>query len=314
MGLVLLAQQRVNFFLAALVCAVAAALAAAISILVDSVMWDRWVWPEFEVLWFNTAENKSSEWGTSPPLWYFYSALPRSLLGAAVLVPFGVAFERRAQGLAVVAVGFVALYSFLPHKELRFIFPALPLLNAVAAAGASRLLRSSGTEKKEDGRQGYSGLWQALVLLTITGLASASLLASAVFSIASASNYPGGVAMFRLHESEGSEPPLSVHIGNLAATTGVSRFLQGHAAWNYSKEEGLEPADLAGRGFDRLLTEWPEVPGYTCHAATLGFERLKLVKPPAFLLEFIRKPKVFVLRKSPNGSTKACDSETPVWS
>mmetsp|Transcript_81145 Transcript_81145/g.160860 ORF Transcript_81145/g.160860 Transcript_81145/m.160860 type:complete len:508 (-) Transcript_81145:94-1617(-) len=318
MGLVLLAQQRVNFFFAALACASAAMLAAASSISFDSVMWGRWVWPEFEVLWFNTAENKSSEWGTSPLLWYFYSALPRSLLGAIVLVPLGIAYERRARGLAVVAVGFVALYSALPHKELRFIFPALPLLNAVAAAGAARLLRSSGTDKKEGG-QGCSGLWRALVLLTMAGLASASLLASAVFAVASASNYPGGVAMVRLHESEGPETPLSVHIGNLAATTGVSRFLQGHATWNYSKEEGLEPVDLAVRGFDRLLTEWPEVPGYTCHAATLGFERIRLVKPPAFPLEFVYKPKVFALRKSLNGSTNSCDSariqrSLPLWS
>ena len=33
------------------------------------------------------------------------------------------------------------LYSFLPHKELRFLFPIIPLFNAVSAIGLSHLLK-----------------------------------------------------------------------------------------------------------------------------------------------------------------------------
>lgn len=46
---------------------------------------------------------------------------------------------------------YLALYSFLPHKELRFIFPALPVLNLCAAIGWARL------EEKEGGRRGAMG-------------------------------------------------------------------------------------------------------------------------------------------------------------
>mmetsp|Transcript_20063 Transcript_20063/g.55229 ORF Transcript_20063/g.55229 Transcript_20063/m.55229 type:complete len:489 (-) Transcript_20063:298-1764(-) len=301
MGLMLLAQQRVNFFSAAAVCAGAAAAAAVASVAVDSVMWGRLVWPEFEVLWFNTARNKSSEWGTSPPLWYFYSALPRALLGSTMLVAPGVVCENRVRGLAIVAVSFVALYSMLPHKELRFIFPALPLLNAVAAVGVARCFRMKSMRR-------------GLAVPVVCGLLAGTLAATAVMAAASAANYPGAAAIVGLHVSEASNPSLSVHIGNLAATSGVSRFLEAHRKWQYSKEEGLEPEELASRGFDRLLTEWPSVPGYTCRAVALGFERLALRTPPHFPVELIRTPKVYILARSVDGVTTPCDDKTPSWS
>ncbi len=40
----------------------------------------RWLWPEGVVLFFNTVENRSSEWGVMAWHWYFTNALPKVLL------------------------------------------------------------------------------------------------------------------------------------------------------------------------------------------------------------------------------------------
>jgi len=219
---------------------------------VDSFLWRHWLWPEIEVLWFNTFLNRSAEWGVSPFHWYFSSALPRALLGAFILIPLGLL--RRLPPLSVLASSplralqfdpsvmvvvsedvsprflcyfppnvcmsvkllpvlvFVFLYSLLPHKELRFIFSALPVFNGVAAIAALKLYRI---------RSKNVLLVPFLVLLICSSFAC-----SLGFLYVSSHNYPGGHALLQLHSmfsGSCSSRPL-VHIDNLAAITGVSHF------------------------------------------------------------------------------------------
>lgn len=52
--------------------------------------------------------------------WYFTSALPRSLLGTLPFVFLGGLFERRIRPFVLITAAYILLYSFLPHKEVRF--------------------------------------------------------------------------------------------------------------------------------------------------------------------------------------------------
>ena len=118
-----------------------------LSLSIDSFFWRRLVWPELEVLFFNTVENRSSEWGTAPWHWYWTSALPKVLMGEAVLVVCGLFLrpvgkkwiDQRVSSIAILVFAYIGLYSFLPHKELRFLFPILPGLAILAATGLIKL-------------------------------------------------------------------------------------------------------------------------------------------------------------------------------
>ena len=327
--LVLLAPLTLQFLLSGkvkfwptLAAGVAASLAAlAATVALDSLFWRRWLWPEGTVLFFNTALNKSSEWGTHPWHWYASSALPRALLVSLPLAVVGILGVRRPRldapptspktdgssssqdGLTIAteigvclfssgvdwalahyvgpAVAFVSLYSLLPHKELRFLFPVLPLFSLAAAVGLSRLLPDgdggavSGADKPSVRTRSARWLVAALVNLGLLALLLLAAAANHLFWVSAAHNYPGGVALKRLVDVHipaaaaalaprsqkvcAAAKGVSVHIGVDAAMTGVTRF--GHRSTvgdaectthvTYSKQEGLGLADL--RKFDWLL-------------------------------------------------------------
>ncbi|CAH8845509.1 unnamed protein product [Trichobilharzia szidati] len=174
----------------------------------------------------------------------------------------------QSSGLLFVALIFIGLYSFLPHKELRFIIYVLPVLNLVVADIWTNLDKPMLSSK---GGGVYTNLLKKKSLpkrITVTRLllilcCYSHLLMNAACSLlltkAAQNNYPGGEALNTLNHMEHliQRNDVHVHICNLAAQTGVTRFLQIHDKWIYNKTEGIEKDfnALNTSNFTHLISE-----------------------------------------------------------
>ncbi|KAL6505856.1 dolichyl-P-Man:Man(7)GlcNAc(2)-PP-dolichol alpha-1,6-mannosyltransferase [Orobanche hederae] len=312
LGLELLLSRSISLRKAVISCLIAAFSCIGLTVLVDSVMWWKLLWPELEVFWFNSVLNRSSEWGMPQDFviysikmrtcffqiaiysqafhWYFTSALPRSLLVAYPLFVLGLLLDRRIMFYAIPVLSFVTLYSKLPHKELRFIISSLPIFNLSAAIAAARIYNN---RKKS--------LWKYLNIVMM-GSFLISLGCTLLTFMASYENYPSGYALKTLHKmghSGNNTNEIWVHIDTFSAMNGISRFCEHYEPWRYSKEEGISLQEFLRRNFTYLLSEHAQINGYMCLLSTKGFSgaRLHAGFP---LISLVKKPMVYVHGHSKN--------------
>jgi alpha-1,6-mannosyltransferase len=204
-----------------------ATIALAISVPIDSYFWQRPIWPELAGFVYNVIQGKSADWGTSPIHAYFGNFLPKILLNPVILlflIPYAVfhsnpAMRRPARGLVIPSLLFISIYSLQPHKEARFIIYTVPPLTACAAVAANYIFsRRSRT------------LIYAILSLGIMASIVLSFGASTLMLAISSLNYPGGEALYRLHQIAAEDKPgartVNVHMDVLSCMTGVSRFEQ----------------------------------------------------------------------------------------
>ena len=295
---------------------------------IDSLLWQRIVWPELEVWWFNTVDNRSSEWGTMPFHWYISNALPKGLLLTSLLIPLAflnmrgwiTAKKTNKQKISnntgtidytllqffIPTLGFVILYSFLPHKEIRFIFPSLPIFNACAAYGLSKMhIMAHSTGKGSVASFLVKALYCGGLMTVIV-----TMIGSMLFLRLSMENYPGGAALQSLKnhfdaivdaEMQQSAPEwedVHVHVDVAAAMTGVSLYGQRSVTQTYPiqfSKSGYEAANSLKDppiSFSHLLSEKQTVASYQLVDAIDGYPTLDKRN-----LQISTKPAVYVLER-----------------
>ncbi|XP_068168046.1 GPI mannosyltransferase 3 [Antennarius striatus] len=111
-----------------------------ISTLIDCIFYGKWTMVQFNFLKFNIFHGVADFYGSHPWHWYFTQGfavvigphLPLFLHGCTLAC-------KRYKVLLVAVVWTLLVYSFLPHKEFRFIYPVLPFCMIFCGISLARL-------------------------------------------------------------------------------------------------------------------------------------------------------------------------------
>lgn len=115
--------------------------------LLDRLTWGDWFHSALLYVRFNLIEGKASIRGTADAAYYARTLFHSMPLPALALGLFPALAVRRAPGVAWTAWAFLALHSVIPHKELRFILPVLPVLAGLLGVGLDVAGRASALSR-----------------------------------------------------------------------------------------------------------------------------------------------------------------------
>ena len=259
----------------------------AVTVPLDSYLWGRLLWPEGNVFLYNTFQNESQKWGVLPFHWYFTTAIPKALLCQVPILLVAVVKSHFGRSAVFAVVSFLTCYSFLPHKELRFVMIVFPSLMCPAAYWCGTL------------RGKYSKII-VFILLLQSGY-------SWTATMVSRENYPGAAALNFVHSISGCSPQsnqVNVFVDDFAAMTGVSRFLKRRSSakchWQYVKDPLLfnRSADTYSQHFDYVIVRSEDVgwlEGKGVYRVVESFGEVLQVRLP---LEVVKKEFVTVMKRS----------------
>lgn len=119
-----------------------------ITVIPDSIFWRNWgriVWPELTAFVFNVVDGNSIYWGEREFLYYF-QRLPNILgiyfIPMVLFLGLGLLRHRKKMIFPfMAAIFYILIYSFLPHKEERFITYTVPVLNHLIVLGVGSILQ-----------------------------------------------------------------------------------------------------------------------------------------------------------------------------
>eukprot|EP01135_Chromosphaera_perkinsii_P010388 Nk52_evm60s2118 gene=Nk52_evmTU60s2118 len=99
-----------------------------LSMAVDRLFYGKWTLVQLNFLNFNVFQNKGTFYGSHPFFWYFYNGFPTMLSTLLPLFIGGMIIcssDQRVLGFSV--LWYMLCFSFLGHKEFRFLYPLMPV-------------------------------------------------------------------------------------------------------------------------------------------------------------------------------------------
>lgn len=105
----------------------------------DRLTWGGWFASLINYVSFNLDPVKTTIFDKAPSYYYVLVLLTSMTAPALALISLASFGAARAPSIAVIATAFIAIHSAIPHKELRFLLPAIPLLASVASLGIDDL-------------------------------------------------------------------------------------------------------------------------------------------------------------------------------
>ncbi|KAG5519160.1 hypothetical protein PMAC_002248 [Pneumocystis sp. 'macacae'] len=214
------------------VCILSAIIGLFFTIVIDSWFWQKYfLWPEGIAFYFNIIEGKSSNWGVSAWHKYFSTYIPKLLLNPLFLVLWMISLFTRTKdtlNLLVPSIGFAFIYSFVPHKEWRFIIYVVPSLTVVTAIGAAQICNRR-----------YKSLIFMIILLILIIITIMTFCLSLTMSLISSLNYPGGFALETIHNDFDLLEGEKIYLDTYTRMTGATLFLQYNEKVVYDRTENI---------------------------------------------------------------------------
>ena len=114
--------------------------------LLDWVTWGQPFHSLITYVNFNLVRGGSSTFGVEPAWFYAQSLWSSTGATSVILAALAIVGSRRVPALAWTVLGYIAVHSLIPHKELRFLMPVLPLVSVLVGLGGEDVLAAAGRQ------------------------------------------------------------------------------------------------------------------------------------------------------------------------
>jgi len=108
--------------------------------LVDWLTWGTPFQSVWKNTWINIVENRSATYGTAPLNWYILELAGLWRWAFVLILVAACVSVRRLPLFALASAIIIGSMSLVPHKEIRFIFPAIALIIVLAGVGTALIV------------------------------------------------------------------------------------------------------------------------------------------------------------------------------